>query len=143
MLAPSSEQSNLVPSFYMLKADKPSIDFLGKFLITISHPTWPRGYKTFFMPNLNVHEIYHAHKCYIYKHDKYNILEFESKKVFIFQHFSFYEQLQSLALLFFSHVRTCLPGLNKYYVGLVAKKPVFGVSDKASLKPFSSATETS
>ena len=29
------------------------------------------------------------------------------------------------------------------YLGLVATKPVFGVSDKARLKPFSSATETS
>ena len=30
-----------------------------------------------------------------------------------------------------------------YKMGLVARKPVFGVSDMASLKPFSSATETS
>ena len=29
------------------------------------------------------------------------------------------------------------------YMGLVARKPVFGVSEKARLKPFSSATETS
>ena len=30
-----------------------------------------------------------------------------------------------------------------YYLGLVARKPVFGVSVKASFKPVSSATETS
>ena len=30
-----------------------------------------------------------------------------------------------------------------YHVGLVATKPVFGVSDKASFKPVSSATVTS
>ena len=29
------------------------------------------------------------------------------------------------------------------YMGLAARKPVFGVSDKASFKPVSSATETS
>ena len=29
------------------------------------------------------------------------------------------------------------------HMGLVAKKPVFGVSDKARFKPISSATETS
>ena len=29
------------------------------------------------------------------------------------------------------------------YIGLVARKPVFGVSDKARLKPDSLATETS
>ena len=29
------------------------------------------------------------------------------------------------------------------YIGLVVRKPVFGVSDKASFKPVSSATETS
>ena len=29
------------------------------------------------------------------------------------------------------------------YIGLVTTKPVFGVSDKASFKPVSSATETS
>ena len=29
------------------------------------------------------------------------------------------------------------------HLGLVATKPVFGVSDKASFKPVSSATETS
>ena len=28
------------------------------------------------------------------------------------------------------------------HMGLVARKPVFGVSDKASFKPVSSATET-
>ena len=33
--------------------------------------------------------------------------------------------------------------MEKYHLGLVAKKPVFGVSDKASFKPVSSATETS
>ena len=31
----------------------------------------------------------------------------------------------------------------QYEMGLVARKPVFGVSDKASFKPISSATETS
>ena len=31
----------------------------------------------------------------------------------------------------------------KHYLGLVVTKPVFGVSDKASFKPVSSATETS
>ena len=31
----------------------------------------------------------------------------------------------------------------KHKMGLVARKPVFGVSDKASFKPVSSATETS
>ena len=30
-----------------------------------------------------------------------------------------------------------------HHLGLVARKPVFGVSDKASFKPVSSATETS
>ena len=30
-----------------------------------------------------------------------------------------------------------------YFMGLVARKPVFGVSEKASLKPLSSATEKS
>ena len=33
--------------------------------------------------------------------------------------------------------------LIKIYMGLVARKPVFGVSDKASFKTVSSATETS
>ena len=35
------------------------------------------------------------------------------------------------------------PEVNILYLGLFARKPVFGVSDKAALKPFSSATETS
>ena len=33
--------------------------------------------------------------------------------------------------------------LDDYYLGLDATKPVFGVSDKASFKTVSSATETS
>ena len=33
--------------------------------------------------------------------------------------------------------------LTPYHLGLVARKPVFGVSDKTSFKPVSSATETS
>ena len=38
--------------------------------------------------------------------------------------------------------RTCKIGLN-LIMGLVVRKPVLGVSDKASSKPVSSATETS
>ena len=34
-------------------------------------------------------------------------------------------------------------GVQTYFMGLVARKPVFGVSDKASFKTVSSATETS
>ena len=42
--------------------------------------------------------------------------------------------------------KTRMAKFNKYllvYLGLVATKPVFGVSDKARLKPVPSATETS
>ena len=35
------------------------------------------------------------------------------------------------------------PMIAKYHMGLVARKPVFGVSDKVRLKPVSTATETS
>ena len=35
------------------------------------------------------------------------------------------------------------PEVNILYLGLFARKPVFGVSDKGALKPFSSATEAS
>ena len=54
------------------------------------------------------YEIYHAHKCSNannywhlknYKHDKYSILEFESKKSLIFQYCSFHEQLKFHAQL--------------------------------------------
>ena len=33
--------------------------------------------------------------------------------------------------------------MQQYYLSPVARKPVFGVSDKPSFKPISSATETS
>ena len=36
-----------------------------------------------------------------------------------------------------------LENRSQYYMGLVATKPVFRTSDKARLKPVSSATETS
>ena len=41
------------------------------------------------------------------------------------------------------HIDTLSMKLSILYLGLVARKPVFGVSDKASFKPVSSATETS
>ena len=58
--------------------------------------TWLRGYKTFFVLNSSEHKIYYA-RCWhfnIYQHDNENIWEFESKKLFIFQLVSFYEQLK-------------------------------------------------
>ena len=64
--------------------------------------TLPRGYKTLFILNSTEHEVYHAHKCWlfnIYKHDKYSIWELESKKVLSFQHYIFYEQLKFHAQL--------------------------------------------
>ena len=46
-----------------------------------------------------------------------------------------------VALLFFCHHRRKCTQYDK--MGLVARKPVFGVSVKESFKPVSSATETS
>ena len=46
-------------------------------------------------------------------------------------------------LAFFSSFSQILHDLTSSQMGLVAGKSVFGVSDKASFKPVSSATETS
>ena len=44
----------------------------------------------------------------------------------------------------FKHENAVFNGMQEEeYMDLVATKPVFGVSDKAGLKPVSSATETS
>ena len=49
----------------------------------------------------------------------------------------------TLLLYFILHKFIILALIMLYNLGLVARKPVFQVSDKASLKPFSSATENS
>ena len=50
---------------------------------------WPQGYETFVMLNSIEHKIYHALK---YLHEK----TIKARKFFIFQQFSFYEELKFL-----------------------------------------------
>ena len=57
-----------------------------------------------------------------------------------------YKSNSSLCVLKLASTDALLPsglGFNYLYMGRVARKPVFGVSDKASFEPVSSATETS
>ena len=71
------------------------------------------------------------------------ISKLASCKISIFQLVSVAEQA-GLSLTCLQTPKTGFLALRAIlYIGLDATKPVFGVSDKASFKPVSSATETS
>ena len=63
----------------------------------MAHKPEPKVIKLFVL-NSTEHEIYQAHKCYnanINQHDKYITTSehLKARKVFVFKHFRFYEQL--------------------------------------------------
>ena len=60
-----------------------------------------QGCKAFFMLKSNEHEIYHAHKCCWHFISKLATLykSLKARKVLLFQHFRFYDQLKPQAQL--------------------------------------------